>query len=768
MQIPRSGHRAGTRVYARGEHWQVIAVEPWAAATVVTLNGTAEGNRGRQTRLIAPFDRLQVQHRAARVAAVGRRRVLLTALAQIRDAPNWCQSPAAPAIDIELRSWQFAAARAVVHGATRVLLADGVGLGKTIQALLAVRELEVRGLAQRVLVLTPAAIRHQWADEMRLRFAMDAQVMDQASVAAAAATLPAGLNPWLAATHTVSSIDFVKRSEVRHAAEEAPLDVLIVDEAHHLTPGSDRAELVAEFAARARWLLLCTATPHSGDEAAFRLLLTLGAVAGAPPTTVIRRTTPPTTEHPTRRTRRLAVRPTPDERALLSETLRYVHAMWSAPHAAAGGRLVAAVIARRAASAAAAASDTLARRRALLAGTLSPVAQPLLPWHEIDEDAVADDDVLALPGLASATEEMAWLDRLLVLAHAARARSSKLAAVQRLLRRRAEPVLLFSEYRDVAEWLAGELSAIAPVAVLHGGQPGHIRRQVLAAFTSGHVRVLCATDAASEGLNLQHRCRLVVSFETPWNPLRLEQRAGRVDRLGQQRRVHAIQLVHRGSFEGRVLAHLDARRDRASAAVADSRAAEAARLRRFTAPGALARRLQSIQAVPSRRRAGAVVCWPSRGAGDGGGGRVLLYACDLHDAPGRLIERHHAALVWHGPRRSRRDPGAVKQLNATIADTGLVARAVARRRRHLVRAVVASTTPMLARAQAIRAALERRRRSTWSQSSLFPGRDGEGAASRRVVIDRWIAHLDHEIAGLGDLRSISVGHPALVASWPWR
>jgi hypothetical protein len=97
---------------------------------------------------------------------------------------------------------------------------------------------------------------------------------------------------------------------------------------------------------------------------------------------------------------------------------------------------------------------------------------------------------------------------------------------------------------------------------LHGGLVSRERLEALARFTSGDARLLLATDAASEGLNLHHRCRLVINLELPWTPVRLDQRAGRVDRIGQLRRVHAIHLVAAGTCEESVLARLAVRIDR--------------------------------------------------------------------------------------------------------------------------------------------------------------------------------------------------------------
>ena len=122
---------------------------------------------------------------------------------------------------------------------------------------------------------------------------------------------------------------------------------------------------------------------------------------------------------------------------------------------------------------------------------------------------------------------------------------------------------MFTEYRDTVDAV---LAALPPAFVpgsISGASPPELRRHVVESFNRGDLDVLIATDAAGEGLNLHHRCRLVIDLELPWNPLRLEQRIGRVDRLGQQRRVHAIRLFHPRTVEERVLERLRLRQRRA-------------------------------------------------------------------------------------------------------------------------------------------------------------------------------------------------------------
>ena len=129
--------------------------------------------------------------------------------------------------------------------------------------------------------------------------------------------------------------------------------------------------------------------------------------------------------------------------------------------------------------------------------------------------------------------------------------------------------MIFTEYRDTLDAVVAALSSSSRrVGFIHGGLPADQRRAAVDAFNDGRIDVLVATDAAGEGLNLHHRCRLVIDVELPWNPLRLEQRIGRVDRLGQQRTVHGIRLFHPGTIESEVLEHLRGRHHRADRDIA--------------------------------------------------------------------------------------------------------------------------------------------------------------------------------------------------------
>jgi hypothetical protein len=122
-----------------------------------------------------------------------------------------------------------------------------------------------------------------------------------------------------------------------------------------------------------------------------------------------------------------------------------------------------------------------------------------------------------------------------------------------------ERVLIFTEYRDTLVAVAGALEGRTSLGMLHGGLGAAARELVISQFTTGDTRTLVATDVAAEGLNLQHSCRLVVHMELPWSPARLEQRNGRVDRLGQTRRVHVWRLLGQAGHEARIVSALNAR-----------------------------------------------------------------------------------------------------------------------------------------------------------------------------------------------------------------
>ncbi len=545
----------GSIVTVRGQPWRVARVDEFDRCSVVTLNAA----HSKRLRVIEPFDRV-IATGTRRVIRRHRRSVLNTALGTIAAARPALGLWTAASADIELLPYQLEPALAVLRGATRLLIADAVGLGKTIQAGLILSELRERGWMDRALIVCPAGLRETWAAELRRRFGIESDILDHASVAATVATVPPGINPWTTHATAIASIDYVKRAEVLAAICEAPIDLIIADEAHHLTPATDRGAAIGRIASQTPWCVLISATPHSGDDGAFYYLTRMGALVE--PNTICRRSRRPAARPGGRRERLVRIRPAANEVELLRAVEDYAQAIWRGNGAGdPAARLVAITIAKRAASSPLALERTLRRRLLLLDGGFEP-SQPPLPWDETDQtDDCGAPTVLAVPGLSSSAEERAAVERLLSLITRS-GRAAKLAWLSRSLARLGEPAIVFTEYRDTLEAVVAALPTHLRVKSICGSTPIGERHGAIDAFNHGGVDVLVATDTAGEGLNLHHRCRLVIDVELPWNPLRLEQRIGRVDRLGQRRRVHGLRLFHPDTFEERVLERLQLRRRR--------------------------------------------------------------------------------------------------------------------------------------------------------------------------------------------------------------
>jgi hypothetical protein len=181
-----------------------------------------------------------------------------------------------------------------------------------------------------------------------------------------------------------------------------------------------------------------------------------------------------------------------------------------------------------------------------------------LPF-DIDTDDSDQPQMPQAPAFERVDDERDVLRTLIDVGERAQRHDRKLHALERILKRVREPVIVFTEYRDTLDAIAAAVGGHRKAATLHGGQSAQERLDSVASFSSGAADLLLATDAGSEGLNLHAACRLVVNLELPWNPIRLEQRIGRVDRIGQARTVHAINLFAAGTAEGDVLARLQQR-----------------------------------------------------------------------------------------------------------------------------------------------------------------------------------------------------------------
>ena len=563
--------RPGDLVRIRGERWRIARCLAYDTAAVIETEGCDAANRGVRSCFLLPFepiDRVGVSQTPRVVRPTRWRRVARRTLGDA--TPGWTSLRAATRARLDIVPFQLEPALALVRGdGCRVLIADAVGLGKTVHAGLMIAEMFDRQPDARALVVCPAGLREQWQDELQERFDLTADILDTAGVARAAAVLPVGFNPWSAPRLIITSIDYVKRPEVMRCLETLIWDTVILDEAHGLAGRSDRAATATALATRARFVVMLTATPHSGDADAFRRMSHIGRLGEDDPLLLFSRARAEAGVPGSRRTVLLRVRPTVAETAMHEALRAYAQLVWllASGGGGSGARLAMSGLARRACSSAASLERSVERRLSLLGHEAQqPTPQLDLPFALATPDDLAPDSQLEAPGLADPAEERRHLGRILALARDASRSESKLAALRRLLSGTHEPAIVFTEYRDTLEHVASAVPGVTCVR-LHGGLTPRERADALRQFTSGAVRLLLATDAASEGLNLHHRCRLVVNLELPWTPLRLEQRAGRVDRIGQTRRVHAVHLVAAATTEELVLSKLADRVRRIRAAV---------------------------------------------------------------------------------------------------------------------------------------------------------------------------------------------------------
>ena len=554
----------GDLIWIRQQRWRVQATHTGAGLTRVVVD---DGRATRPRTFLLPVEPW-TSDQPGRTRGVSRQR----ALAWLAACSARACAASTPTSIVHARTTLFAyqlePALAVLAGARRVLIADGVGLGKTVQAALIVAETLRREADARVLVLVPPPLMAQWADELETRFGVPVFAADAASFARLRADRPYLVNPWESAGVWLVSPDYLKQPHILETLPRRGFDAVVIDEAHAMAGDSQRRWAIDTIARSARRVILLTATPHDGDDTRFRRLIDLGATGAKADALVIFRRAG---ARPSRRTRRVDVNAGPG----LSQVLDAIDAFERTAQPSSpceGLRLICGVFRKRALSSLAAFHASLERRLALVTSAEAGAAGS--DWVQLEffgTDLVPGDEWAVLAGDAglSAAQERTWLLRLQGVS--ARAMASgrgdpKLTRLRDLLRRSDEPAVVFTEYRDTLQAVAIALTDLRHLVVLHGGLSGTAQRHALREFLEGRANTLLATDVASQGLNLQHRARWVVNVDVPWTPMRLEQRVGRVDRIGQSRSVHVTMLGVRHEADNALRARVAARQHLCAAA----------------------------------------------------------------------------------------------------------------------------------------------------------------------------------------------------------
>lgn len=484
----------------------------------------------------------------------------------------------------------------------RFLLAHDPGAGKTIMAGLIIKEMKLRGLASRILIVAPGHLKDQWRRELKDKFEEMFVVADRAT-----ANSLYGQNIWNHQNQLITSIDFAKREEILPSLESSQFHLIIVDEAHKMaaykygdkTTKTSRYRLGEILSGNTEHLLFLTATPHKGDSENFRLFLDL-LRPGFFATTEMMDESIRENENMLflrrikeemknfdgtplflpRHVVSVAYDLSDPERSLYRNVTDYVKTQFNSltPERKRNVGFALIILQRRMASSSYALKKSLVRRRdrlAELVGDFKSFKKSQKPdpgifdfddMEEMSEEERMEQErkleTLNTAGtMEDLKEEIRTLDDLIAetknIKPDSEIKLGKLRETMAELEKseRSEKILIFTESKDTLEYLEKRIRSWGyPVNVIHGGMSLDERINAEKVFKN-ETRVMVATEAAGEGINLQF-CHLMINYDIPWNPNRLEQRMGRIHRYGQKYEVYVYNLIAIDTIEGRIFRRL--------------------------------------------------------------------------------------------------------------------------------------------------------------------------------------------------------------------
>jgi SNF2 family DNA or RNA helicase len=429
----------------------------------------------------------------------------------------------------------------------RAQLCDEVGLGKTVEAGMILLELVVRGLVRRTLVLTPPSLVEQWQGELRRKFGLESITHDDPLFR------EQGTHAWAQHERIVASYHTAKRDPHRSAILAHEWDMVIIDEVHHFRNARTQLWQLAA-ALRKKYVLLLTATPVQNNlDELFNLVTLLqpgllstarsfqrqfvdrkdkqtprniGQLHDLLAEVMVRNRRSTVGLALTHRIARTAtVTLTPPERTLYDDVSHFVRThLHQGSSTRTLNRMTLMTLQKALGSSPAAAASMLTR-----------LAQDTRLARDV-RDALTH---LALT--ATTLPSSAKTDHLLAL-----------------LPTFPDKVVIFTQFRDTQAHLGERLQAVGEAVVLFHGGLSRLQKEAAIQAFRGPARILVSTDAGSEGRNLQF-CNVIVNFDLPWNPMKIEQRIGRLSRIGQQRDVHVVNLVAGATLEAALLYLLDAK-----------------------------------------------------------------------------------------------------------------------------------------------------------------------------------------------------------------
>ncbi|MGW3389893.1 SNF2-related protein [Streptomyces cinereoruber] len=450
----------------------------------------------------------------------------------------------------------------------RLLIADVVGLGKTLEIGITLSELIRRGRGERILVVTPAHVLEQFQRELWTRFSLPLVRLDSTGIQRIQQEIPAGRNPFAHFKRVIVSVDTLKSATYAHHLENITWDAVVIDESHNLVnKGTRNNRLARRLAEQTDALILASATPHNGDAESFaELIRMLDPAAIADPKNYkvadldhlyIRRTKTDREVRDSLKGKPWAERgdslpvpapATPKEVAVLEKLASEWTPGDPARSSVCADPLVGYNFLKAFLSSHVALRESLANRRAYLDDPMKRKAK------------AAADTPERRAALAAESKALAELEAL--VADFTDQDSAKLDALVRTLKelgvgpRSERRVVIFSERVHTLDWLAREVPAMlgfkkneakadatrpwkaygGAVEVMHGDTTNDQQQQEIVdrfGRREEPVRLLFTGDIASEGVNLHHQCHDLIHYDLPWSLIRIEQRNGRIDRYGQ-------------------------------------------------------------------------------------------------------------------------------------------------------------------------------------------------------------------------------------------
>ncbi len=478
----------------------------------------------------------------------------------------------------------------------RFLIADDPGAGKTIMAGLIIKELKLRGLAKRVLIVVPGHLKDQWRRELKEKFSEHFVIVDRHTMDA-----HYGENIWEREGQVITSIDFAKQEHIRSTLSGVHWDLVIVDEAHKMAAyrygdkinKTARYKLGEVLSKTSEHLLFLTATPHKGDPENFRLFLDLlepgffssqsmlmESIKNRDNPLFIRRLKEDLRDFEgkplflPRHVFTVKFSITDEERELYNELSKYVVTQYNKALKSEKKRNVAfalIILQRRMASSVYALKRSLERRKRRLEEILRNGVEKEVRAVDIEEIEDYEEEErwrveqewesLSVAETKEELEkEIKTIERLIEMADEIIGEENevKLKELKKLMERdelKNQKILIFTESRDTLDYLYDKIRSWGySVNYIHGGMKLEDRIRAEKEFKH-NTQVMVATEAAGEGINLQF-CNIMINYDIPWNPNRLEQRMGRIHRYGQTKEVFIYNLVNEDTREGMVLSRL--------------------------------------------------------------------------------------------------------------------------------------------------------------------------------------------------------------------